>query len=457
MTTFSLQSTLDSARVRVVAPAAPARAPRRTLLGYLLMPRPKDLFKASLMPLTFGLAALAAGGVSPTTVLRAVVVLAALELLIYPARYQWNDIRGFAADQRHPAEADRGRLPGPLDRARPHIAASTAVAALRLLVAAALPLLLPGLHLGPFIVGMVLGVVGVAIAYEGLRSAATGRSGQVPAPVRPVIVALWFVVGAGYVVRGLTGLALVVDLPRTPALAVAAGVTLWAYGMAFVTSRWAIESTAFARLRDGRLSWACEAGHAREHLLALVRWVPDRVDPRHLGHRPADGLADRPADGLTHGLADGPVTGWAALRGRTALTAPWNLAAVIAGAGAALTGRLLVGPASTQEGVFVALVGGLGALVVLVAPRFRPGVVVAGAVVLVGLLGLQTDAAVVGALPWLVIAGAYLRCVGGSLNTMGALGDRLRSRVAAALVPLARAALGHETWATLTGNGPARG
>ncbi|WP_250037133.1 hypothetical protein [Paractinoplanes maris] len=438
MTTASiLGSTMDSAPVRLVAPADPAPVRRRTLLGYLLVPRPKDLFKALLMPLTFGLAALATGGVDLTTVLRAAVVLAALELLIYPARYQWNDIRGFAADQRHPAEAARGRLPGPLERARPNIAASAAVAGLRLLVAAALPVLLPGLGLGPFIGWMVLGVFGVAVAYEALRAAGTGRSGQVPAPVRPAIVLLWIIVGAGYVVRGLTGLALVIDLPRAPAVGVAAGVTLWAYGVAFVTSRWAIESTAHGRLRDGRLTWSCEAGQAREHLLALVRWVPGRVDPRHFD-----------------GPADGSVTGWRALRGRTALTAPWNLAAVVAGAGAALTGRLLSGPVSMMEGSVVALTGGLATLATVAVARHRVPIAAAGAAVLAVILGFEPVAAV---LPWVVVMSACLRCVSGSLSTMGALGDRLRSRVGDALSPLVRAVLGRETWAALTGAEQVRG
>ncbi|MGK5677716.1 hypothetical protein [Actinoplanes sp. URMC 104] len=433
----------DTARMPAGPPAEPSAAPparsSRSLLGYLLMPRPKDLFKAVLMPLTFALAALAAGGVPASTVLRAAVVLVVLELLVYPARYQWNDIRGFAADQRHPAEADRGRLPGPLGRAREHVAASVAVAVARLLLAAALALLLPGLHLGAFVVWLVLGVFGVAVAYEALRAAATGRSGEVPAPVRPALVLLWIVVGAGYVVRGLTGLALVVALSRHPMAGVAAGVTLWAYGVAFVTSRWAIEATAFARLRDGRLGWSCEAGHAREHLLALVRWMPARADARHLS-----------------GPADGPATGWSALRGRTALTAPWNLAAVVAGAAAAVTGRLLTGDTSVTEAAVIAVTGGLATLGVVAAGRARLAVVAAGAVVLAGVLWRQTPAPLVAALPWVVVTAAYVRCVAGCLQTMGALGDRLRSRLGAALAPIARATLGRETWTLLHGRGSAR-
>jgi hypothetical protein len=258
--------------------AAPG-TPRHTLLGYLAVPRPKDLFKALLAPLTFALAVLATGGTDARTILRAAVVLMALELLVYPARFQWNDVRGFAPDQRHPDEADRERLPGPVERVRRHVTASCVVAVARIALTLVLPFLLPGLQLGGILLWVVAGVFGVAAAYEALRAAGTGREGTVPPPVRPAIVLLWITVGAGYVVRGVTGLALVVDLPRHPALGLAVVVTLWASGTAFVTSRWAIESTAFARLRDGRVEWVAEAGQAREHLLALVRWLPTRADP----------------------------------------------------------------------------------------------------------------------------------------------------------------------------------
>jgi hypothetical protein len=47
-------------------------------------------------------------------------------------------------------------------------------------------------------------------------------------------------------VRGLTGLGLVIDVTGHVLLAAAAIVTLWVYGVAFVTSRRALEGLAFA-------------------------------------------------------------------------------------------------------------------------------------------------------------------------------------------------------------------
>ncbi|MDP9165253.1 MAG: hypothetical protein M3O32_04215 [Actinomycetota bacterium] len=77
------------------------------------MPRPKELVKGLLIPTTYALGVLAGGHVGGASLIRALVVLAAAELLVYPARYQRNDVRGFVADQHHPG-GDRGRLPGPL-------------------------------------------------------------------------------------------------------------------------------------------------------------------------------------------------------------------------------------------------------------------------------------------------------------------------------------------------------
>ncbi len=432
--------TTTGAQPRAAA-ATPVPNSGRTLAGYLLMPRPKDLFKALLMPLTFGLGVLAAGGVSAQTLLRAVIVLAVLELLVYPARYQWNDIRGFAADQRHPAEKERGRLPGPLANARQHIGASCTVAAARLGLTAIVAVI-PGLRLGGVLLAMTIGVFGVAIAYEALRAVATGRSGDVPPRITAGLVSLWLAVGAGYVVRGLTGLALAVDLGQQPLLGVTAAVTLWAYGVAFVTCRWAIEATAFARVADGRIRWSAEAGHAREHLLGLVRWLPTRADRRSFT-----------------GPSEQSAASWAALRGRTPVTAPWNLAMILAGAAAASTGRLLTGPGTAAETAVAAGFGALAALGVVLVPRATRARLVAvslGAAVLITASVLQSaQAPVVALLPWLAVMTAYVYFVSHSLRTMGRWGRQLRAGLVRISAPVARLAIGRETWVALTATGRA--
>ncbi|WP_156745920.1 hypothetical protein [Mycobacterium sp. 1423905.2] len=364
----------------------PARAGQRTMVSYLLMPRPKDLVKGWLLVVTYVIGLLSTGAVSAQSIIRALVVLAVVELLIYPARYQWNDIRGFVADQNHPAASRRGRLPGPLSKARARITASGLVALAKLGCTALVIVSLPGLHLAGVLTFAVLGVFGVAILYEVVRSASTGKSGVIPPPVRPGVVSLWVLVGAGYVVRGMVGLALAVDPTRRPTLAAAAVVTLWCYGTAFVTSRWAVEATSFASVRNRRLIWTARADQAREHLLALVRWLPSAIT------QPDKGIRD-----------------WAPLQQYTAVTAPWNGATIAAGAAGALTGRLLSGPCPVAEGLLVAAAGGVAAALAVGAPGRRRLAVVLTALLFLGIVTvLQVPRPMLTALPWLLLMGAYL-------------------------------------------------
>lgn len=370
-----------------VRPAAGRPEPRasggsgRSLAGYLLVPRPKDLVKAVVAPLAFAVGAAAQGGVPTGQVGRAALVWVALELLVYQARYQWNDVRGFAADQAHPDAASRGRLPGPLERARPHIAASLAVMALRLGLTAALALAVPGLAGG--LLAMALGVFGVAVAYEHLRSAATGRTSGVPVPLRPALLALWVAVGAGYAVRGTVGLALAVDLEGRPALVGTAALAMWALGVVFVTCRWALEAMCFAHVEDDRLVWRVRPDQAREHAVGLVRWLPD------------DAAA----------VPDSGPCAWRALQGRTPLSAPWNIALVVAATCAAAAGALLAGG---PAGPAWAAAGGLGALAVVLLPGRRRVVALGCGLALVALqLALGGDRPLAAVLPWCVVLAAY--------------------------------------------------
>lgn len=353
------------------------------MTGYLLVPRPKDLVKAVVLPLAFAVGAVATGGVGPGQVLRAVLVWVALELLVYQARYQWNDARGFYADQAHPDAVSRGRLPGPVDKARPHLIANGLVAALRLALTAGLALAVPEVR--GVLLGMTVGVFGVAFVYERLRSAATGRTSQVPVPLRAPLVGLWVAVGMGYAVRGMTGLALAVDLGGRPGLVVAGVAAMWALGVVFVTCRWALEAMCFGAIRDGRLVWEVRPDQAREHTLGLVRWLPAEV-----------------SDGETSPCA------WRALQGRTPLTAPWHLALAVAGGTTALVGRLLVGSEGPVAGLVVVVLGAVLALVVAAVPGVRL-VAATAAALLLGAAGMMTgvERPWVSVLPWVVALALY--------------------------------------------------
>ncbi len=389
----------------------------RSLRSYLLLPRPGDLVKAWIFPAAFAFGALGAGATSGRDVLRAALIWFALELLIYQARYQWNDIRGFSADQRHPDRAARGRLPGPPSRGGEHIRASALVATARLAVVAALALALPGLDLGAPLLALVIAVLGVAALYELLRSRSTGRGGRVPAPIDPGILAIWAIVGAGYAIRGVSGLAAAVDLFAEPWLLATAVLAFWSFGIAFVTSRWALEALAFARCgAGGELEWRAEPGQAREHTLALVRWLP------------------RKGPGASAQRADGDLGDWRALTARVPALAPWNVAAVLAAAAAAATGCLLGGSSEPFE-VGLAAAGGLaGAVLVLALPNRRWPGLLAGALVLAAVMALAGGPQpFLAALAWLAILGAHLFFTAQSPRTLAhplrfALGD-LRARL----------------------------
>src|SRR5215203_4617619 len=159
----------------------------RSLRSYLLLPRPGDLVKAWIFPMTFAIGALASG-VDGEQVLRAAIVWIALELLIYQARYQWNDIRGFTADQRHPDAAARGRLPGPPSRGKEHVRASALVALGRLALAAVLAIALAPLELAGPLLALTVAVFGVAGLYEVLRARGTGGADRVPPPLTATIL-----------------------------------------------------------------------------------------------------------------------------------------------------------------------------------------------------------------------------------------------------------------------------
>src|SRR3712207_7089922 len=69
----------------------------------------------------------------------------------------------------------------------------------------------------------------------------------------------------------ILGLTLQVD----PPLVLAATVSLWTFGIAFATSRWALEALAFAKLRGGRVEWRSEERRVGKECRS--RWSPDHL------------------------------------------------------------------------------------------------------------------------------------------------------------------------------------
>jgi len=436
-------------------------AGERSLGGYLLWPRPQDAIKAAFVPITFGLGALSSGETSGTELARAVGVWLILELLIYQARYQWNDIRGFFSDLEHTAGEDRRRLPGPATAAAARFRISGIVILVRLLVAAIIAVALPGLDLVVPLVVLTLLVFVLGVGYESLRAVENQPLARAGGPVAPTVVALWIVVGGGYVIRGLTGLALAVDLTGRPALLVATLVTLAAFGTAFVTLTWSLEATNFA-WREGLCSlvWPKTELLGRQHVLTLARWLPASLtgaDVEDLDHTiqdqdvtPGPELgAARPARADAGGLAL-----WRPLRRRPSWSAPYVLATTVAGGAGAVVGLELADPATGAGATgLAALLGAvLAGLTVLVASPLRLAVAGAGFAALIsGCWALGSDRPWLAAVPWIVVVGVHVGFGEQSWRSLKYPWDALSGAMAAWRLGLLRAAVGPAAWDQLTG------
>ena len=139
----------------------------RALAAYLALPRPDAWAKVLIAPACFVLAATSTGRLEDWK--RFGVLWLVLEFLIYPARYQWNDIRGIDTDLRHAERGTRSRLPvGTTAEARRRsIRLSGLTAAARVLAALFIGALA---GLTRQVLVLALAVFVAAAAYEFLRA-----------------------------------------------------------------------------------------------------------------------------------------------------------------------------------------------------------------------------------------------------------------------------------------------
>jgi hypothetical protein len=388
----------------------PARAarPGRGLTAYLLHPRPDAWAKALLAPACFVLAAISTGAFAGW--LRFLILWLVFELLIYPARYQWNDVRGIDADRRHPEGPARSRLPvGATAQARRRsVRLSAATAALRIVAA-----LLIGVVTG--LVRPVLLLTGsvfvIAAGYEYLRGLPARRS-RVPAAVQAV--AVWLAVGLGYLVRGALGLGSA-RLAWDSVAMVAGLACVASFGIMFVLLTWALEATSYWEADEGG-SRARPDLAGKPHLARLLRHLRSPIQSTGAGPVTGGSCADEPV-----------------LRPGARMTAPWNLAVAGAGAFGTIEGLALAGPARDGAGwylgVALAALAGAGLLARCRTQRSRWAVTVIWAPVLVAVaLPAGPALPVLTGVPWLVIAGVYTAFCGWSYRDLLTMGPGQASR-----------------------------
>ena len=411
-------------------------APRdgRTLLAYLIFPRPEDWVKWLISPGVFVVVAWSSNDLSrwPTFVGLWLV----LEYLIYEARYQWNDVRGVDEDSSHSARRERLRLPsGPADRTRRNILISLAVAAGRLIVA-----LVVGEALGllrPVLVLTTL-VLSIAIVYEGLRSL---RPSSTPARPTPAVLAIWCLVGLGYGIRAGLGL-IVGGLSATSSL-MWIGVSCFVlFGIMFVLLTWVLEAVSCCYVRQSDEIWRIKrTTRLKPHLMALLRYVPIQPgEPDHSDFGDEEDGSSRPV------LIE---------RGR--VWTPWNLALV---ASAALGAVLGVGLAHVTPGylptAIVTAVSVVAAALLTYCRSQQARIMTAGitAVVLVSAISpfgrWPLDSLAAG--PWLMISALYVVFRGSSYRDLKEFGPNLLRavsslRVARKLGPmLLHVVIGDRAW-----------
>jgi 4-hydroxybenzoate polyprenyltransferase len=399
-------------------------APGRGVAAYLLYPRPEAWAKAQVAPACFVLAASSTGDFGAWK--RFLALWLVLEYLIYAARYQWNDIRGFEADRLHAERRARSRLPAGETglSARRNVRLSRAVAALRVLAA-----VLIGAVFGFLRQVLLLGgaVFVIAVAYEFLRALPARRASAQP-------VAVWLVVGLGYLVRG--GLGLRMAGLAWHSLAMIAGLTcVTSFGIMFVLLTWVLEATSYCTA-DDRGGWhARPALAAKPHLAALLRSLGHPARPgRALDGRVPPGQIPSgqvPPGQIPSGQLSYCGTGQV-LREGSRLSTPWNLALFAAAVSGAVEGAALARPGPHPGGsagpVYLAALAGAGALLLarstsgagrwITTAAWAPAL--AGAALLSGMARPAIACA-----PWLVIAGLYSAFHGWSYRDLVAPGPRL--------------------------------
>ena len=234
-----------------------------------------------------------------------------LEYFIYSARYQWNDLRDFEADRKHPSWDIRGRLPSARDSSGTsrNILLSIIVVILRLAAAAFIGYTTHTLDQ----VGLLAGTVfAIGICYEVVRarlSITTLFSGRHD---RILSVIIWLALGPGYAVRGAVGF-LTAGLSWTnPALYLGLSA-LMAVGIMGALLSWLLDTSSYFLVSpDG--TWHIKPSQSikRPHLWILVQYAPVSISTDQSQGKMREAKEDK---FLSHASA-----GWA----------PWNLAFVFA-------------------------------------------------------------------------------------------------------------------------------
>jgi hypothetical protein len=407
-------------------PAGSTTRSERSLTSYLLLPRPEDWSKWLIAPGAYLAASLSTGAMRDWPGF--VIAWFVLEYLIYQARYQWNDVRGIADDQRHVERRARGRLPlgASGDEALRNAVISVMVATARLLAALAI-----GCMTGFLVqVGLLmLAVLVVALIYESVRSLAVPDTKL----FRPtgVAIAIWLLVGFGYAIRAAVGL-LLGGFELASGVGIVALSFFITYGVMFVLLTWVLDATSYCQIDCDGL-WHMNADlRSKPHLSALLPYI---------GVIPLSSYD--PEVGTYAGTAR-------VLKGRGSVLAPWNIAMVSAVLLGVPLGIALANADPDSLEIFVgATVVGLflSTLLIRTNSQGRRLLLVAVGGILFFLFSLAgTSLAFLGAVPWLAVTGLYVMFRGSSYQDLKKFVPNILRLLRLAARKLLRLIVGRRVW-----------
>ncbi|MGD0928322.1 MAG: hypothetical protein ABR926_24375 [Streptosporangiaceae bacterium] len=292
----------------------------RSLLSYLLFPRPEDWIKWLIAPGAFLATAWSTASLDRWPTFLATWLI--LEYLIYGARYQWNDVRGVEEDQSHHQRRARARLPVGAEQKhiRRNVWISMSVAVFKLAMAVVLSVVL-GLY-RPVLLLIVL-VLAIAVLYEALRSRQPSKGSK----KRVLAVAIWCVVGLGYGVRGGTGI-IIGGLAAANWETIVGIMYFVIFGIMFVLMTWVLEAADSCIIDSGKIWRIRPDEEISLHLDPLLKCIltpgQSQVTPRGTPRGVVEGP---PFPGGKEPILDQKIKLWT----------PWNFALVVS----ALIGSVL--------------------------------------------------------------------------------------------------------------------
>lgn len=246
----------------------------RGLVSYFIIPRVSDLFKVAIAPLLALVLSLLAPVSFDIPVFLAIWIT--FELLVYQARYQWNDIIGLDGDLKHPQRSRRLRLPVGLDSAEQArvVALSWAVLLLKIILALALGWTV--LDVGPQISWLTAGVALNAGFYEYLRNnPGSARFGEKLSRTMWKTGLLWLLILPGYGMRALIPF-LASDVPLESMATLFFVLGFASLGLMNVLMIWTLEAASFCSV--GPPVSAKRTLLDRPHLLRLLLFTELRPD-----------------------------------------------------------------------------------------------------------------------------------------------------------------------------------